>query len=402
MRIAPALLLPTLLLPTIAPQSSVRAEAQLLPIQASRRPDPAASQAETQRLLDALARAPDGEAASAIEAQIRRLWAARASPAAALLMQRAARNMEARAYADAVEDLDAAITLQADDPRSWVLRGQAQAALGDRRAAALDLREALRLEPRQFDALLALSTLQQDSGDLAKAVAHGVFQTLAFNPVPQFYQPIRELQANRNFFFDTPIEDMSDEGKLPEARYDERTSALSRSLGQVTGPSIGVSPKQLDHLVRGYTGTLGGYVLSVSNLIAGIGSDAERPAATAGDIPVIKVIYSGETVKSTQYQTEFYDMMQEAEQLHRTIRSYTEEGKMDEARELFEENRDKLRHRPALGFARKQLGNVRKQMDAVYRDTSMDAAAKREKLNALQERANAIAKRVTELAGEDF
>ena len=41
-------------------------------------------------------------------------------------------------------------------------------------------------------------------------------------------------------------------------------------------------------------------------------------------------------------------------------------------------------------------------MDAVYRDTTMDAAAKREKLNALQERANAIAKRVTELAGEDF
>ncbi|MFD3300236.1 LPD38 domain-containing protein [Aquipseudomonas alcaligenes] len=250
--------------------------------------------------------------------------------------------------------------------------------------------------------LLHAMTGNQDSGDLAKAVVHGVFQTLAFNPVPQFYQPIRELQANRNFFFDTPIEDMSDEGKLPEARYDERTSALSRSLGELTGPTIGVSPKQLDHLVRGYTGTLGGYVLSVSNLIAGIGSDAERPAATAGDIPVVKVVYSGESVKSTQYQTEFYDMMQEAEQLHRTIRSYTEEGKMEEARELLEENRDKLRHRPALGFARKQLGNVRKQMDAVYRDTSMDAAAKREKLNALQERANAIAKRVTELAGEDF
>jgi methionyl-tRNA synthetase len=56
----------------------------------------------------------------------------------------------------------------------------------------------------------------------------------------------------------------------------------------------------------------------------------------------------------------------------------------------------------AAVLAAKQLGNVRKQMDAVYRDTSMDAAAKREKLNALQERANAIAKRVTELAGEDF
>ena len=218
----------------------------------------------------------------------------------------------------------------------------------------------------------------------------------------QFYQPIREVQANRNFFFDMPIEDMSDEGKLPEARYDERTSALSRGLGQITGPTIGVSPKQLDHLVRGYTGTLGGYVLSMSNLIAGIGSDAARPAATAGDIPLVKVLYAGDAVKSTQYQTDFYDMLQEVEQLHRTVRSYAKEGKVDEARALLEENRDKLRHRPALGFARQQLGNVRKQMDAVYRDTAMSAEAKREKLNTLQARANTIARRVSEQAGKDF
>ena len=81
----------------------------------------------------------------------------------------------------AVEDLDAAITLQADDPRSWILRGQAQAALGDRRAGALDLREALRLEPRQFDALLALSTLQQDSGDLVGAL-HSLEAAMKINP----------------------------------------------------------------------------------------------------------------------------------------------------------------------------------------------------------------------------
>ncbi|SUE44590.1 tetratricopeptide repeat protein [Roseomonas gilardii] len=189
MRIVLALLLPTLLLPPVMSQAQTQAHTQvgagdrerLLPVQANRRPDAAASQAEAQRLLDALARAPDAGTAAVIEAQVRRLWAARASPAAALLLQRAARNMEARAYAEAVEDLDAAITLQADDPRSWILRGQAQAALGDRRAGALDLREALRLEPRQFDALLALSTLQQDSGDLVGAL-HSLEAAMKINP----------------------------------------------------------------------------------------------------------------------------------------------------------------------------------------------------------------------------
>lgn len=250
--------------------------------------------------------------------------------------------------------------------------------------------------------LLHAVTGTQKGEDLAKAVAHGVFQTLAFNPVPQFYQPIRELQANRNFFFDRPIEDMSDEGKLPQARYDERTSALSRVLGQLTGPVAGLSPKQLDHLVMGYTGTLGGYVLSMSSLIAGALGDASRPAITAGDIPVVKAVYQGDAVRSTQYQTKFYDMMQEAEQLHRTVKVYREEGKLDAADALLAENRDKLRHRPALGLARQQLGRIRQQMDRVYRDTSLGGEVKRERLDELQRRANGIAERVTRLAGDDF
>lgn len=250
--------------------------------------------------------------------------------------------------------------------------------------------------------LLHALTGTQDGGDLAKAVSNGVFQTLAFNPVPQFYQPIRELQANRNFFRDMPIEDMSDEGKLPEARFDERTSAAGKLLGQLTGPTLGISPKQLDHLVQGYTGTLGGYVLGMSNLVAGAFDDAARPSARAGDLPVVKVLYQGDDVRSTKYQSEFYDMMREADQLHRTIKAYREEGRVDAAAQLLESSRDKLRHRAALGMARQQLGAVRKQMDAVYRDTSMSGEAKRAKLDQLQVRANQIAERIVSRAGGDF
>lgn len=250
--------------------------------------------------------------------------------------------------------------------------------------------------------MLHALTGTQDGGDLAKAVSNGVFQTLAFNPVPQFYQPIRELQANRNFFRDMPIEDMSDEGKLPEARFDERTSAIGRALGQVTGPTLGISPKQLDHLVQGYTGTLGGYVLGMSNLVAGAFDDAARPSARASDLPVVKVLYQGDDVRSTKYQSEFYDMMREADQLHRTIKAYREEGRVDAAAQLLESSRDKLRHRAALGMARQQLGAVRKQMDAVYRDTSMSGEAKRAKLDQLQVRANQIAGRIVSRAGGDF
>lgn len=250
--------------------------------------------------------------------------------------------------------------------------------------------------------MLLAATGEQTGGQLTKAVARGVFETLAFNPVPQFYQPIREVQANRDFFRDRPIENMADEGKLPEARYDDRTSAIGKALGQLTGPALGISPKQLDHLVQGYTGTLGGYVLSLSSLVADLGNPGERPDSSASRWPVLKVLYGGSDPRSTQYHTDFYDMLSEADQIYRTVRSYREEGRMEEAAALMADQSDKLKHRRALGMARQQFGAIRKRMGEIYDDPRMSGAEKRRQLNALQLQSNEIAARMVRLAGADF
>jgi tetratricopeptide (TPR) repeat protein len=147
-------------------------------------PTPGASaqrRAELDRLLDELPRAPDDISAAMLQARIQILWSQGGTPAVALLIRRGLRNLEGNQAAEALEDLDAAITLQPDFPESWILRAQAQAATGDSRAAAADLREALRLEPRHFGALLALSELQQDAGDL-KGALRSLDAALAINP----------------------------------------------------------------------------------------------------------------------------------------------------------------------------------------------------------------------------
>lgn len=250
--------------------------------------------------------------------------------------------------------------------------------------------------------LLHASTGTQDAGDLGRAMVRGVVDTLAFNPVPQFYQPIREVQANRDFFRERPIEGMADEGKLPEARYDSRTSALGVLLGQMSGPLFGISPKQLDHLVVGYTGTIGAYVLGISSWLAGAAGEGETPDRPISDWPVIKGFYQGDAPRSTRYQSQFYDMLQETEQLYRTVRAYRAEGRQEDAAELLADSRDKLRHRQALGFARQQLGAIRKRMDAVHRDPALSGAEKRQRLDDLQRRANDVAERITQRAGADF
>ena len=152
-----------------------------------------ARRAELDRLLDALPAAPDEAAAAPIQGRIGALWAEGGSPAVGLLLRKGLRALGASEAADAVEDLDAAITLQPDFPESWVLRGQAQAAAGDRAAAASDLREALRLEPRHYGALVALSELQEEAGDLGGAL-RSLEAALRINPwLPGGTQRRREL-----------------------------------------------------------------------------------------------------------------------------------------------------------------------------------------------------------------
>ena len=135
------------------------------------RPDPAASrQAELDRLFEALRDAPDTAGGQLVESRIRAIWARAVSPAAALLLRRGARNLQSGEAAEALEDFDAALTLEPDAADLWVMHARTFARLGDRAAAARDLQQALRLEPRHFGALIALSELQDEAGDHAGAL----------------------------------------------------------------------------------------------------------------------------------------------------------------------------------------------------------------------------------------
>jgi len=250
--------------------------------------------------------------------------------------------------------------------------------------------------------LLNVTAGNQDGAQLQGAIARGVVSTLAFNPIPQFYMPIRDIQANKSLYFGTPIESLADEGKLPAARYDSRTSEVAKALGQLTGPTLGLSPKQLDYLVKGYTGTLGAYVLSASDLVAHQFQEGDRPALTARQVPLLSVIYKGSSPGSTQYQTDLYDMVHEADEIYRTARAWRQEGRVEDARQLLEDNRDKVLQRGALGLARQQLGNIRAQREQVMRSTTLDAQQKRERLDELQRRENRIAERVVTRARDAF
>lgn len=150
---------------------------------------------ELDQLFAVLREAQDAAQLALAEARIRQLWLEAASPAARLLLQRGARNLNLRLPEEAIEDFDAAVTLAPKAASAWHLRAEALAALGQVREAARDLAEALQLEPRHFIALQSLSRLQTEAGDAPGALRSMEAALGLYPALPGGAEALRRLKA---------------------------------------------------------------------------------------------------------------------------------------------------------------------------------------------------------------
>ncbi|MGL6501832.1 LPD38 domain-containing protein [Aeromonas caviae] len=229
----------------------------------------------------------------------------------------------------------------------------------------------------------------KDTGaQFGKAVARAIGDTFALNPTPQIVKPMVEAAFNYDSFRGGPIDGPQDLAVMAEARYNEQTSLLMRELGELTG----FSPKQLEHLVVGYTGTMGIYVMAAADGVIRAARPGESASWRADEIPLVKAVYRGTgPAKSTQHMEEFYRMLNEVNQLKRTVDQYRSEGLTDKANELLEEQGGILKSRRSLSRTQQQVRVVRNKIELIQRDRTMAAEEKRRRIDELLARRNDLA-----------
>ncbi|MEB5773126.1 hypothetical protein MXE95_03225 [Aeromonas caviae] len=226
----------------------------------------------------------------------------------------------------------------------------------------------------------------KDTGaQFGKAVARAIGDTFALNPTPQIVKPLVEATFNYDTFRGGPIDGPQDLNVQAEARYNEQTSLLMRELGELTG----FSPKQLEHLVIGYTGTMGSYVMAAADGLIRASRPGESASWRADEIPLVKAVYRGSgPAKSTQHMEEFYRMLNEVNQLKRTVDQYRSEGLTDKANELLNEQGGILKSRRSLSQTQQQVRVVRNKIELIQRDRTMSADEKRRRIDGLLSRRN--------------
>jgi hypothetical protein len=244
-------------------------------------------------------------------------------------------------------------------------------------------------------------TGKDSTGKMASRIGAIVSDQLAMDPVPQLFRPALNVYANKDNFRNTPIETLSDEGKLPSERVSPRTSDTSRVAVQAIAPvadKIGLSPKRLEYLIGGYFGTVGMYALGASDLLVRQMEDRPAtPAWRADDIPGIKAFYRVEPARSTVYESDLYELRTEIEKVYKSAKAHEREGDDAKAQALHDRFPKELAAREAINDGAKELSDIHKEMNRIYADSGLSPQKKRQLIDELTTIKNTVAKDVMQI-----
>lgn len=235
-----------------------------------------------------------------------------------------------------------------------------------------------------------------DGNILKKRILSMIGDTFAMNPIPQAFKPLAERAMNRNLLTGGKIISQGDEFKSPEQQYNNYTSALSREIAQAApdnAPEWLRSPKTLDFLIRGYTGTLGMYAMDVADAIVRPAAGyPDKPAAKAGDYWLAKRFIPEGDLRDSKYISEFYNLNQDVSEIMAKAKALRENGDLEEAAKVTQENRGQMSYEPVLKSTAKALSAIRQRERQIYQSDTLTREQKREELARLEEQKNRLAK----------
>lgn len=215
---------------------------------------------------------------------------------------------------------------------------------------------------------------------------HILSDSLSMNPVPQMMKPAIDLYANKDSFTGRPIETMGMDKLAPDYRFRQGTSMVARGVSTagntLTGDNF-LSPVQIDHLIQGYFGWIGAFVVGGADSIArAAGSQPDRPAKDPWKFATGNMISSLDGAPS-RYVSQMYEQAKELEQAYGTYRHLVKEGKLEDAREYAEDNADKLARYRKVAAVKMAEAKLNERIRFIER-SNLPADSKREKINTIR------------------
>ena len=235
-----------------------------------------------------------------------------------------------------------------------------------------------------------------DSRMLKKALSNALINTVSppGDGIPQIARPLIEVKANHDFFQDRPIVPAGMERIEPEYQYNKNTSEMAKAIGAFGG----FSPMKVDHLLRGYFGSVATLTMMATNdLIA----KARGEKVTAPEKNVIDYVsklpgMSGfvSRPENTAVMSDFYEVYQDVSKANATLASL--ESRPEEYSKYLAKHEKEIAYKHmvnALHNSLSKLTEYEKKIRAIP-DSEMSPAEKRKAIDEVNARRDAFHARV--------
>jgi len=223
-----------------------------------------------------------------------------------------------------------------------------------------------------------------DTGkDMADSFKRNLINTFAFNPIPQTVLPFVEARTNYSFFTMRPIVGQGMENVAKEYQVAPNTSEAAKKLGGI----LGESPIIVDHIMKGYTGSLGMYAIDLIDAVLFSNDASPKPAKRFEQMPVIKRFTVDKEAKGTV--TAYYDLKNSVDEVVRTINLMERTGNIEELSKYAEENANLYGMRSYISSVEKQM-KVMREAAIKIRSSDMSPEEKRDSLLAITQAQNAM------------
>ena len=227
-------------------------------------------------------------------------------------------------------------------------------------------------------------TFGTDTGkDFMESMKRQFQSTFMFTGIPQAALPIYEVKTNHSFFTQRPIIGQGMENVADKYQIGPTTSRISQMIGE----ELNLSPMQLDHLIKGYTGTLGMYAVDLFDAIYDMNSDAPKAAKRFEQMPIIKRFAVDPQARGAV--SAYYQLKNSVDEVVRTTNFLERSMRFDEYAEYLNENANVLAVKDYISDMEKSMKEIR-EARALVSSSQMSAIDKRESLKSLTDVENAL------------
>jgi hypothetical protein len=230
-----------------------------------------------------------------------------------------------------------------------------------------------------------------DTGkDMADSFKRNLINTFAFNPIPQTVLPFVEARTNYSFFTMRPIVGQGMENVAKEYQVAPNTSEAAKKLGKV----LGESPIIVDHIMKGYTGSLGMYAIDLIDAVLFSNGDSPKPAKRFEQMPVIKRFALDKEAKGTV--TAYYDLKNSVDEVVRTVNLMERTSNVADMGDYIEKNAYLLGMKGYISSVEKQM-KVLREAAIQIRSSDMSPEEKRESLSSITQAQIAMTANIREI-----